>query len=143
MIIDATMNGRHNNSAASSASPISWANTLHDMAHDDKHVGNSKSRIHTTPAKADSPLIKISRDELRSLIQVEVKSSVKTAQREEMRNMSRNFVEETLCNFFTTRYCAATNGITDSFFSFEIIVATVMIHRGGLHETLKLSFNSW
>lgn len=52
-------------------------------------------------------VIKIRREDLRSLIQVKVKSAVETVRREEMRSMSRSLVGESNYDVFTTRYCAA------------------------------------
>lgn len=55
--------------------------------------------------------------------------------------MSRNLVEKTTCGDFATGYCAATESIKNSFFSFLKNVITVVIHCRFLDELLNQSFN--
>lgn len=50
--------------------------------------------------------------------------------------MSGNLVKETICDVFTIGYCAATDGIKDSFFSFLERLSKEMIHRGVLDAML-------
>lgn len=47
--------------------------------------------------------------------------------------MSRNLVEETLCDAMAIGYCVATDEIEGSFFSIVERVVREMIHRGVLH----------
>lgn len=49
------------------------------------------------------------------MIQVEVKSAVEGAHQEEMKSVSRNVVEETMCDVLATGYSAATEKMKDSF----------------------------
>lgn len=79
----ATPAGRHAK-LADTSDPDAWANTLDALAHDDKRAGDSEDRIHTTDSRTDSPVIRICREELRPLIQVEVKSAVEVARRNEI-----------------------------------------------------------
>lgn len=72
------------------------------MANDDKHTGNSEVWIHTTNARADAPVIEISRGKLKSLMEVEIKSADETARLEKMKSMSRNLKKTTHCDIFTT-----------------------------------------
>lgn len=51
-----------------------------------------------------------------------------------MRSMPRNLVKETLCDVFTTGYCAAADGIKSSFLSFMESLVTEMMHRRALNE---------
>lgn len=76
------------------------------------------------------------------MIQVEGKSAIETAQREEMRCMSRDWNEETLCVVRNTGYCAATDDIKDSSMFVECVV-TKVVHLGVLNETLNQNFNRW
>lgn len=85
----ATTTGRHAYAAPGAADPNAWANTLNEMAHNDKFTGISEDRSHYIPSSEDPPVFRINGEELRSLIQVEVKSTVKAAQSEEMGSMSR------------------------------------------------------
>lgn len=71
---------------------------MNEMAHDDSLVGNSENRIHTTFARADFTIIRISGEEQWSLMQINEKSAVGTTQREEVKSMSRNLVEEIVCD---------------------------------------------
>lgn len=111
------------------------------MAQDDEHVGINEDQTHNTSKQTDLPLIVISREELRSLIQIEVKSAVEATQREEMGSMFRNLVEETICDVSATGYSATTECINNSFFSTVENGTTKMIHRGALDEMLNQSFN--
>lgn len=120
----ATTTSCHTISTARVTDPKTWANILDYMAHNEKYAVSSKDQIHATPARADYYVIKIRREKLRSLIQAELRSAIETAQQEEMRNMSRNLAEKTLCDVFTTRYWAVTDGIEDSSFSFLDCVVT-------------------
>lgn len=60
-----------------------------------------------------------------------------------MRNIFRNLFGETICNIFTTRYCAATDGVKDSSFSFVKSVVIEMILYEVLDKTLNHSLNRW
>lgn len=124
----ATKTGRHASSAAGAVDPNNWPNPFDKRANNDKHAGNSKNRMYIIPERADYPIIRISREELRSQIQAEVKSPVETAQSEEVKHMCRNMVQETLCNVFTTKYCAATDSVNDSFFPHAESVITEMFY---------------
>lgn len=93
--------------------------------------------------RTNSPIMTISRKELRSLTQVEVKPSVDAARQEEMRSMSRSLVEKTICGVFATGFCAATEGIENSFLSFVENVITEMTYCGVPDKTLGQSFNCW
>lgn len=91
--------------------------------------------------RTDSPAMNISGEALRSLIHVEIKFALEIAQTEEMRSISRDLVEETIFAVFSAGYCAATNGIMDSSFSFVESVSAEMINRGVLDETLNHSID--
>lgn len=78
--LDATMSGSHSNSCAGAAYPKAWASTLNEMANDDKNAGKSENWIHITTAKADALVSRISKEQLKSLIHVEVVAAVETAQ---------------------------------------------------------------
>lgn len=119
------------------------ASNLDERDHDADHAGNSQDQIYTTHASTDSQVIWISREKLRSLIQEDVKSAVETAQLEEMRSMSRHQIKETLGDVFNTEYCASTDEIKDSSFSFMESVESETVHCGVLDETLSRSFNRW
>lgn len=79
------------------------------MGNDDKHAGDREDQFCNTSVRTNSPVIKISREELSSLIQVEQMYAVEIAHREKMRRMSRNLAEETISDVLTTGYCAATD----------------------------------
>lgn len=129
--------GRHTNAAVGIADPNALANTLDVMAHDDKHPSNNKDRNHTTPAREESPVVKVNRKELRSPIQVKVKFEVETALRKEIRSTSRNLFDAAMCDVLTTGYYTATNDIKVSSFLFVESVVTEMIYRGVLDEMLN------
>lgn len=78
---------------------------------------------------------------LRSLFQIEIKLAGEPAPREGMRSMFRNLVEETICDFFSTGYCAGTIGIKDSTFLLVESVIIGTVHREVLDETLSWSSN--
>lgn len=103
----------HINSTAGAADPNACSYTLDWISNHNKHAGNNKDQIHTWPARVDSRVIIISTEELETLIQVEVKWAVATAQREELRRMSRNMIKEIPCDVFTTEFCDATDSIND------------------------------
>lgn len=71
MYRDATTISRHASSAAGLADPNAWANTLDKVVQDDKHAGNRERLSHTMPTRADSPIIGISKEKLRSWNQVD------------------------------------------------------------------------
>lgn len=98
------MTGRRTNSAADAAEPYPWASTLDEMTHDDMHVDNREDQIRNTFVRTVFHVIKISREKLRSLIQMEVKPAVETAQGEKMRRMARNLPKVTVCDVSTTWY---------------------------------------
>lgn len=116
---------------------------MNEMIGDAKHTGNSKDQICNTSVRTVFPVIKINRVILRSLIFVEVKSAVDSAQREEMRSKFRNLVEETTCDVITTDYCAATDDKKDSSFLFVEIMITEMIHHRVRDETFNQSCKRW
>lgn len=115
---DVTTTGCYAKSAASTADPNAPTNALIEIAHDSKYAGNGKDRFHTMLGRAVFPVIAKSREELKSLIELRVKSAVDTAQREEMRSMLRKMVGETIFHVIASRSCAATGGIKSSSFSF-------------------------
>lgn len=112
------------------------------MTRDDRHGGDSENKVRDPSAKKkDFPVVKINKEELRSLILVEVQTAEETAQRERMRSRSRTLVEATICDVFTTGYCVATGGSKNSVSLCVESVITKMVHRGVLHETFHQSFN--
>lgn len=111
------------------------------MTHDDKHAGISEDQTHNLCKKMDSPVNVISTEKLRSLMLVAVMPAVGAAQREETRSMFRNLVEEIIGYNFATGYCAATEGMKNSAFSFVEDVSAETIRRGVRDETLNQSFN--
>lgn len=109
------------------------------MTHDDKCSDINEDRTRKTSVRTTSPFSKRSREELRSLFQVEVKSSVEAAQREKMKSMSRNLIEENIWDVFATNHCTATEGIKRSSLAFVESVITETIHGGAMVETLNPS----
>lgn len=107
------------------------------------HLGNIEDRMHTTPVSAESPVIRISRKKLRSLIQMVVKHVGETAQREKIRGMSRYLVKETLCDVFMSGHSAATDEIKNSSFTILRNLISEMIHCGVMNDTPNQSFNQW
>lgn len=77
------------------------------------------------------------------MIQVEEKSATETAQHVEMKNMSKTLVGGTICDFFTTEYCAAANGFKHFSFSFVESVVAKMIHCVVMDEIFNHSSNRW
>lgn len=88
--------------------------TLDEIAHDDKLVGIDEEQSRKTSIRTYSPVITLSGEKLRYLIQLEVKSALEPAQREEVGSMSRNLVEETIRDVFATGSCVATEDIGNS-----------------------------
>lgn len=88
------------NTAAGAASPNAWESALDEMAHNEKHAGNSKDEIRSTTVRTESTTIKIGREELTSFIHSEAKSAVEAAGREDMRGL----IEDTISEVFTTEY---------------------------------------
>lgn len=54
-------------------------NTLDAIARDDKYAENSKDSIYTISTRADSPVVRINKEALMLLIQIEEKSADETA----------------------------------------------------------------
>lgn len=81
--------------------------------------------------------------ELRSLIQVKLKSAAKAAQLKDMKRMSRDMIEEALCNAFITEYYAATDDKKDSSVSFVKIKVTETVHNVVPDKTPIQNFNRW
>lgn len=94
---------RRTNTATYATDLSAWAAKLDKIAFDDKHANISKDKTRKTSMRTNSPIIKQNRDWLRSLIQVEVKSDLELVQQEEMKSMSRNLVEVTICDVHTAR----------------------------------------
>lgn len=103
----------------------------------------AKIRSIPPPTRAQSPVIKTSKENWRLLIQTEIKYALETEQREKMKIMSRNLVNETLCHVFRTGYCAKADEMKNFVFSFVVNVITKVIHRGFLDKALNQSFNYW
>lgn len=57
--------------------------------------------------------------------------------------MSRNLIEETLCDVFTTGYCSATDGINNSFLLFVECVVTEIVYNALLDKTRNKNLNGW
>lgn len=112
---DANTIGRHMNVAAVAADPKAWASASDETAHDSKHAVFSEDQTRKTFMVTDCFVITPSREELRFLIQVEVKLAIEAAYRGEMRNMFQNLVDETICDVFVMGYCAATEGLKITF----------------------------
>lgn len=93
------------------------------------HAGSSEDQIHSTPATEDFPVVRISREELRSLTKAEVELADKTAQRKEMKSIFRNLVGKTLSDVFTTGYSAVTDGVKNSPFFLAKTIVIKIIHR--------------
>lgn len=90
--------------------------------------------------RTECSAVTTSTEELRSLIQIEVRSAAENVRREEMKSMSRNFVDETICDVFATGYCAATEGIRKFSFLFVEKVILRTTHCGALDEILHQRF---
>lgn len=83
------------------------------MTYVDKHAGISKDQTRKTLMRTDSLVSMLSREELRSLIIVEMKPSVESVRREEYKGMYRNLFMLTITDVFTTGSSAATKSITN------------------------------
>lgn len=129
--------------AADAANPIARPSKLYEVLHEDKQVGSSKDLIRDTSVRTESSVINISREGLRSVIQIEVASAAETTQQEESRSMSRNLDEVNIFDIFTSVHCATTDGDKDSFFSFVESVVKKTIYREVVSETLSRGFNCW
>lgn len=105
---DATTASRHSSPAAGAADTNAWASTLHKMAHDDVHAGTSEDQTCKTSMRKDCSVDTLSREELRSLIQIEEKSAFECAQRKEMGSMSQTLGRMVTFDVFTTGYNTAT-----------------------------------
>lgn len=103
--------GRQTNSAAIAADLNPWVLRLDKMTFDVKHAGISNDQNRNTSMRSDSSVSTISKEEVRSLIQIKVNLVVEIAHREEMKNKSGILVEEFTCAVSATGYCAATKGI--------------------------------
>lgn len=72
----AAMAGRHTNPDAGAADLSACASTLDQIAYDGKHAGFSEDQTHNTSKKMDYPVTVMQKEELRSLIQTEIRSAV-------------------------------------------------------------------
>lgn len=111
----ATTTGPQASKAASMAEPTAWASTLDEMACNVKHAGNSDDQVCNTFVRTDAPTITIGREEIKSLVKTGAKLAVEATRREEMRGV----IEDTVGDFFTAEYHAATDGIEVSSFLFN------------------------
>lgn len=82
----------HTMAAAGAADGNEWSSTLHGMAHDSKPVDICADNTRKTYIKEDFSDITLNREEMRSLILVEVKAAIKAFQRDEMRSTSWNMI---------------------------------------------------
>lgn len=140
---DAKKTGRHTSSATKAADPNLRTFKFVEMAQKIKLAGICRKRTYNASKSLDSFVITISTEKLRSLIQIKVKSAVDAAQRDEKGSMSRNLVEETICNVLATRPCAANKGFQSSFFSVLENKITKIIFCEVLKRTLNESTNCW
>lgn len=107
----------HANAAAGAADSRAWASMLDGMEHGSDHGCINKDHTRKASTSTGDPVITLSREAPRFLIQVkEVNLTVEDAQREWMKSMSRNLVEETICPFCATGDCAATERIKNALF---------------------------
>lgn len=100
MTCDATTTGHQTNmdtGAGGAADPNTWEATLKFLAYDVEHTKNSSKGILNVAEIIDSPTIRTDRNELRFMIQLDVKLVVETTQREDMRDLAGN----TICDVFT------------------------------------------
>lgn len=81
--------------------------------------------------------------ELTSPVREIKKSAVEAAQRNKMRSVSRNLVEEIICDVFDTGYCADAEGVKKLSFSFVENVIMETFNRGALNEARTQCFNRW
>lgn len=107
------------------------------MACEYKDTGNSKDWIYIISARADSSVLKIRSEKLRSFIRVDIISAVETSKREVMKCMFKNLVQKTLFIVLATGYRADTDSIEDSFTLFVKGVVTEKMHPGVLIEVIK------
>lgn len=123
----------HFNSAVSAADLNDLAKSLNNAVYEDKNAEIGEDQIHTTPAMADSPVIKVSREKLRAfLVRVEVNSTVETAQCEKVRALLRTMVEGSVCEVFNTKYYTTIEAFLNFSFLFVVSVIIDTILRGVL-----------
>lgn len=82
---------RPTNPAAAAADSDGWTSTLNEMAHDGKPACVSKDQIHDMFIRTNSFVITTHREELRSLVQVELESVVEAAWPKEMRRTPKSW----------------------------------------------------
>lgn len=140
---DMTTIGRHTNNAAGAEGPTPYAPTLDEAAHNDKDADISEDQACIASVRTNSPVTLLSRKELKSLLQVEAKSYVEAAQRQEMRSVSWDLVGDIICGVSATGYWAGTENIENSSFLFVKNSITEKTRRGALDETLNQNFNPW
>lgn len=140
---DVTTNARGINTAASAAESNAWVSTLDELTQSSKHADISKDRTNNIPTRKKCSIITISREELRSIFQVKVKSVVVAAQWAKARIMSENRVEETIFNVFSIGRCAAIDGFKNMSFSFVESSIMKTISRGALNEARCQNFTCW
>lgn len=116
---------------------------LDEVVHNDKNFGIRRDQTRRTSGRPDSPVITLSKEELRSLIMIGVNKTAEGTQRGKMRSMLRNLVEKLICGLFGTGYCALAENVNAFSFSFAESVTTKTIYCGGLDETLSLCFIRW
>lgn len=140
---DATTTGCHTDAVADAADLNVWTSELGEMSHNDKHAGISKERTRRTSIRTDSPVTVLSWEKLGSLNQMGIKSVAKIAQREELRSMSRNLVEETPAKSSLLATVQPPKTLKHVSFSFMETVIMNVIHCRVLHESLSQSLNRW
>lgn len=91
---DATTIGRCLNPAAGAKDPNVWVFPLNEDPHDDKHADISENQASKTFMRTESLVVTLSREKLKFLVQVKVKSAVEVAQGEEWRSVSLKLIEE-------------------------------------------------
>lgn len=79
---DEMMISRHKDAAVDAADSSAYASTIHEVAHDDKHTSTCEDQAQQMSTRTDSLFVTLNREELRSLILVEVKSAVKDSKGE-------------------------------------------------------------
>lgn len=134
---------RSTNAATGAEDSSVWKFRLDEMVHGSELSGISGDQSHKTSMRTDFLVIMLRRENLRSLIQIELLSAIEVTQREKMRNMSRNNVQEIVRDVFSTGNCVAIEDIENFFFSFVEKVSTKVNHREVLDETLSHSSNRW
>lgn len=105
-----------------------WALTQNEMAHEEECAGSSEDQTYETSMKTYYSNISIRNLEKMSLMRVEDKSVVEATQREKVKSVSKNRVEETFCDVFATGYCSTTDGTKNFFFLFSENATTEMFY---------------